>query len=294
MNYKELNAQELVHKLSYAGEYPHPDLIKAICERRAETEPLLLALFAESYDDNWPSDDDPRWYRFFHAGKFMIAWQNADALPVFAKLYSDDVKQDWLESFEEDLYYFGPPAIPYLQQVVNKESDGKWHYGQGLCGSTLQRIAVYYPETREEIAAIFRALLPSPDAIPAAIDEMWGDWAMELGQLADEASRAHILALDDAGVLSGDFYGRQSYLREMNRGFKSQNPPKPLAIQAEYRRQFEWYQRALREEEKRKRQQRESRVRQASLRSEPKVGRNAPCPCGSGKKYKKCHGRPGA
>ncbi|MFB3040776.1 MAG: SEC-C metal-binding domain-containing protein, partial [Candidatus Poribacteria bacterium] len=23
----------------------------------------------------------------------------------------------------------------------------------------------------------------------------------------------------------------------------------------------------------------------------PKVGRNAPCPCGSGKKYKKCHGK---
>jgi preprotein translocase subunit SecA len=26
----------------------------------------------------------------------------------------------------------------------------------------------------------------------------------------------------------------------------------------------------------------------------PKVGRNDPCPCGSGKKYKKCHGRLGA
>ena len=25
-----------------------------------------------------------------------------------------------------------------------------------------------------------------------------------------------------------------------------------------------------------------------------KVGRNEPCPCGSGKKYKACHGRPGA
>ena len=23
----------------------------------------------------------------------------------------------------------------------------------------------------------------------------------------------------------------------------------------------------------------------------PKVGRNDPCPCGSGKKYKRCHGR---
>jgi preprotein translocase subunit SecA len=26
-------------------------------------------------------------------------------------------------------------------------------------------------------------------------------------------------------------------------------------------------------------------------RSEPKVGRNDPCPCGSGKKYKHCHGK---
>ncbi|MFB3067498.1 MAG: preprotein translocase subunit SecA [Planctomycetota bacterium] len=29
-------------------------------------------------------------------------------------------------------------------------------------------------------------------------------------------------------------------------------------------------------------------------RATPKVGRNDPCPCGSGKKYKKCHGAPGA
>jgi preprotein translocase subunit SecA len=27
------------------------------------------------------------------------------------------------------------------------------------------------------------------------------------------------------------------------------------------------------------------------VRSQPKVGRNDPCPCGSGKKYKHCHGK---
>ncbi|HKC51992.1 MAG TPA: SEC-C metal-binding domain-containing protein [Myxococcota bacterium] len=26
------------------------------------------------------------------------------------------------------------------------------------------------------------------------------------------------------------------------------------------------------------------------VRESPKVGRNDPCPCGSGKKFKKCHG----
>ena len=27
------------------------------------------------------------------------------------------------------------------------------------------------------------------------------------------------------------------------------------------------------------------------LKAQPKVGRNDPCPCGSGKKYKNCHGK---
>ena len=27
-------------------------------------------------------------------------------------------------------------------------------------------------------------------------------------------------------------------------------------------------------------------------RASPKIGRNAPCPCGSGGKYKRCHGKP--
>lgn len=34
-----------------------------------------------------------------------------------------------------------------------------------------------------------------------------------------------------------------------------------------------------------------SPVKQEPVRVEPKIGRNDPCPCGSGKKYKNCHGR---
>ncbi len=30
---------------------------------------------------------------------------------------------------------------------------------------------------------------------------------------------------------------------------------------------------------------------QPFVRSEAKIGRNEPCPCGSGKKYKRCHGK---
>lgn len=34
-----------------------------------------------------------------------------------------------------------------------------------------------------------------------------------------------------------------------------------------------------------------SRQRAPVVRAQPKVGRNDPCPCGSGRKYKQCHGR---
>jgi preprotein translocase subunit SecA len=32
-------------------------------------------------------------------------------------------------------------------------------------------------------------------------------------------------------------------------------------------------------------------LKQEPIKVGPKVGRNDPCPCGSGKKYKQCHGR---
>jgi preprotein translocase subunit SecA len=34
-------------------------------------------------------------------------------------------------------------------------------------------------------------------------------------------------------------------------------------------------------------------VPKRAVRNPDKVGRNDPCPCGSGRKYKHCHGRPG-
>ena len=37
----------------------------------------------------------------------------------------------------------------------------------------------------------------------------------------------------------------------------------------------------------------ETNAKQVTIRKEKKIGPNDPCPCGSGKKYKKCHGIPG-
>ena len=277
MNYDELSPEQLINKLNTAGCYPHPDLINTICERRSQTEPLILNLFREAYHDNWPQDDDPRWYRFIHAGKFLLSWQNPEALPIFAQFYSDDEMQDWCEWFEEDLFHFGPVAIPHLQQVVTKEYGDDWHYGQSLSGSILTKIATYYPETREEITAVFRAQLPSQDKIPELSEakETWGNWAMELGQLADDSSRDLILALADAHLLSYEMFDRQHYLQEVNRDFKLLKPSAPYDIRDDYRQRYESHQETLRQQERERERQRKSRVRPAKLRSGPKIGQAA-------------------
>ncbi len=296
MNYNNLTANQLINKLTHAGRYPRPDLINAIWERQNNTEPLLLTLFAEAFDDDWSDDNDPRWYRFVHAGNFLLSWQNLESLPTFARLYGtdDDVKQSWCEWFEEELYHFGPPIIPYLKPIIGKDSGNEWDYGKGLSGSILTKIATYYPETREEIAAIFWAQLPPLDAIPPDPDELWGNWAAELGELSDEASREHILALSDADLLNPGFFSRQGYLQEMNRGFEPKKPPQPYDIRDDYQQRYEWEQDRQKRVAREKESQRKQPIRLAAPRTEPKVGRNEPCPCGSGKKYKKCHGRSGA
>ncbi|MDE6855797.1 MAG: SEC-C domain-containing protein, partial [Muribaculaceae bacterium] len=36
---------------------------------------------------------------------------------------------------------------------------------------------------------------------------------------------------------------------------------------------------------------RQPEQQQQPAKADPKIGRNDPCPCGSGKKYKNCHGK---
>ena len=59
------------------------------------------------------------------------------------------------------------------------------------------------------------------------------------------------------------------------------------AHQAELERKLEAHRRSLSESEQEKSGQKTGTIK----RKEEKVGRNQPCPCGSGKKFKHCHGR---
>jgi hypothetical protein len=81
---KDLPIQELIRSLELAGEYPDPELVEAIWNQKEEAAPILRDVFREAYSDDWPPEQDPRWFQFLHAGKFLLAWQVEEAIPIFA------------------------------------------------------------------------------------------------------------------------------------------------------------------------------------------------------------------
>ena len=310
-DYSQYSADELVAALETAGRTPPLALIRACLARQEELSPRLLALFQESRHDDWPDYDDPRWYRFIHAGYFMLAFREEAALPIFEELYREGADDDTLEWFESAPAIYGPVAIPYFRRVLQIETQGEYHYGQAMSAELLYNLACQYPDAREEVIAALRSVLPpltadgDLDVLPDHFEDIWGSALLYLSLLRDEESKPQAMALFAAGQVDDFTINEEDYLA----AFAAERPyelhQKPFDI-------IETYESLLAQEEH-ERLHRElldkqaeyeqltrqidhntAEIVQLSKKVGKKIGRNDPCPCGSGKKYKKCHGRPGA
>jgi preprotein translocase subunit SecA len=94
-------------------------------------------------------------------------------------------------------------------------------------------------------------------------------------------------------IYEGIIGGRNDYLAE----FKPRARPPSYAGHEEdvFKTYARLYKEARAEEKRKAREAQKLRARPAvrPAKGAPKVGRNDPCPCGSGKKYKKCCGKRG-
>jgi hypothetical protein len=299
-DFHDLTPEQLAHTLERTGEYPHPDLIRAVVARREEMETLLLEMFATSFHDDWPAEEDARWFRLEHSGKILIGWQSAAAAPIFGDLYLSEPLQDALEIFEVDPWTIGPPAVPEFIRVISTPTGEDYPYGRALAGSILRNIALVYPETRDAVVEALRAQLPPLESIPTLTDDeydvIWSIFITELADLQGKAAEAQVLALFDADMVDESYLDREDYLTHM-RGEGTLLWPEPFDPVAHYERlythQLDLLRQLEKDNERRARELRATIELQTKIRANPKIGRNDPCPCGSGKKYKHCHGKPG-
>lgn len=316
--YQSLDDQALLATLEQSGKTPHPDLIAECLARQESLTPALLELLQDSLDDDWEDDKDPRWHRQRHAGKLLIAFREPAALPIFADLFTrSDDELDVLEWFETDLAHYGATAVSTLLHIVNLDTAGDYHYGRALACGTLSVVGRQNPETREEIVSALRVMLPplradgSPDVPPGFVDYNWTSVLITLGELADSTSQPQIEAVFKHDLVDESMIDLDGYY-ELLAG-EHLDELSPLDVMQEYQKSYEYEQnqqsvtaraQLLREQGFRPPVLPETPIQSSAAdwynekvvgqpAKTPKIGRNDPCPCGSGLKYKKCHGRSG-
>jgi len=288
------------------------DLVRSI-----GPEPELLALVRQLIRPPWPEVDpsphpaDP----YLPVLAAIIAGLTRDTesiAPLMAALREAYVEDwDWMiEAVPQALGSIGTPAMNAVTSRIREiemipETDPNQSYFYWNMISALQYAAVGTPEVFERLLAMARERVASPTL------DLWlrEIWISEIIKMPDERIGSLIDSFYD--LVGQDFWSevfgsrkecyefwRESYERPPESATEllvdlyakvdnaittrtTEEPSEQVSVSDLDARDSAWEDDALSFEDD----------IQQFIREGPKIGRNDPCPCGSGKKYKKCHGR---
>ena len=314
-SYAQATAQELLTALENAGRAPSLDLIRACMNRRGELTPGLLDMLAAPTDPIW-ADDDPRWYAAIHAGHLLIHFREPQAIPIFMRLLREPDNDSHVEWFQVKLASYGMGILPAMTELLNDANAPE--YARAMSCETFKQIALEFPTERARVMGILRDALPPLDAYnklviptphPPKPNWVWTDIAVALAELSDFSSRPQIEKLYRDGWMDESVMGdEKKYLELLLHPEPLHSIPFNLldtyaSLEKSAQRDAEW--RAQRDEIRKHQAELRATKPQAQVtpkvspiaasqtvrRAQPKIGRNDPCYCGSGKKFKHCHGK---
>ena len=230
------------------------------------------------------------------------------------KELSEKIYKKAIEAFKQHMDRMNQIASPVIKQVYENQgaqyenimipvTDGKRMYN---ISCDLKKAY----ESEKEVTKAFQKAI-----ILHTIDESWKEHLREMDELRNSVQNASYENKDPLLIYKLESYDLfKDMIETMNKKTTSiltrgQIPIRPEPTEEETKeaeKKQEQQQRLLSrqkamENEMKKRQLQEMRTNQASeekeqakrqpIRTDKKIGRNDPCPCGSGKKYKNCHGK---
>jgi hypothetical protein len=257
----------------------------------AEDIPDLLAIALQwAEPSNWPkNEDDVALFAPIHAWRCLAHLQAEEAVRPLLDV------MDWLNENQDDWYlsefphvfgWIGPASLAPVADYL--ADDTHRLFPRVAAAGALGDLAQRHPETRDDaLARLCETLRRFEDLDPTVNTFIIGALLdMKAVEAAELIERAHAADCVDITV-----YGNWEIIRKRlgveglglvpselaNRRMSPfRPPPPPTDIVSRSARQTGM---------------RANRDESATIRSSGKIGRNEPCPCGSGKKHKKCCGR---
>jgi len=213
---------------------------------------------------------------------------------IIEKYCPTDYKEDWdILNLKGELGFHFLSDFKGIEDAKNRDE---------LKDNIMKEIEIIYKE-REELIGEEKMREVERMALLYTLDEAWRDHLYSLDHLREGI---YLRAYGQKDPLVE--YKQESYkmFEELMRRIRNETVHRVLRIQvAQIPKRVlervraehpEFSQKRLEGKEEPRgivREKEETQVKRPFVREIPKVGRNDPCPCGSGKKYKHCHGKGG-
>ena len=285
--------------------------------------PELLKIINHTLD-NFRYDDpkDGTWfenYHFMHALYLLHDLHAPEALDVYRRILhlDPDSTEFWFSDglYEEVPEMLARAAHTRLPELLAMLEDDKMLLQHRLVASgAISRLAREQPELRPAISAFLQHYLrhiiahadqaaqllpPDSDSIGYSVEDYLGMLLTDvqeagLRELEPEMRELHRLDLVDESIAGGpddiDFDDKYPLLPSPDIFVRYQQFRAEPENYSPYHPDAAAIARRRAEQEARYAQIRRNSLPPRPRVVPPKIGRNDPCPCGSGQKYKKCHG----
>ncbi len=291
-DYGRMSDEELLRLLHTEEDTLPREAADEIVRRGAAVVPRLAEIVTDR--EAWDGIDEAFWTPV-HATYLLGAIGGPDVVqPLLAALrYSNELEVDWVfDVLPSILPTLGDPVIEPLRTIAFDRAEEE--FVRIVAITALEAIALRRPDKRDGILTDLRTLAGSDDED----DEVRGCAGGGLLRFVRPEDREFLERLadeqDEAGIIG---WLLPKYVREAyDEGVR---PPPPARDWMTFynadkirERQERWEKEAAKasEEGEEETDGEDEEIPAPYVRPAPAVGRNAPCPCGSGKKFKKCCG----
>lgn len=315
--YSEKTTQELLDLLITEEDRVTLEHIQELAKREDAIDPLRAWLVDKN---RWIEAENGEWWALYHAFTILCLTRRPELLDdlFHAYVFADEEDFDWLiEKVPSAFAQFGEAAVqPLIQFIMAERTKTDWSVGfrRARLVAALTRIALDIPSTKPRIAEFICTRFSDPEETdPTFLGLITGNaWVVDKEHALEPMRLAFERDAVDESIAGNyeetvELYDKHDPREdsELTHVFLDFYQPEEIA-----NRQARW--KREKEEEARRIKQREAdevaqrigfhsetepeipvgyfQTAEGNLVREEKIGRNDPCPCGSGQKYKKCHG----
>lgn len=253
----------------------------------------VLQQIATDDKELYQADDDNKFYATIHAGCALFQVDALAAIPILmTQFYKSDVYDDeWIDVYMTLIASVGASALPLIYPEVSHNLEKGYEHAANRLAETLGKIAKKDSQTHSAIIPVAEAWLANYQHQP----EFFNSMVMGILTTCRSVNSINLIRQAFAADKIDLSYIGDIEEVEIELGLRTQrDTPKPnffwqsMTKDLSGKSKEDFLSRIDMFLQPVKTHSMDSNYQLPIKRAETKIGRNDPCPCGSGKKYKKC------